>query len=99
MEKYYVSTNLWVKFCMNYPDIREVIHWICERVGREDLENHLNAKFNRFYDLCGCYGVMSMFYCDLNKELQDALVEYAITVWSPIGMNATFEANKELLGL
>lgn len=99
MERYYVSTLLWVKFCMNYPDPKEFIKWICERTGRKSIESHLNSKFKQFYNLCGCYGVMSMFYCDLGKDLRDALVEYAIKVWSPDGMSTTFETNKELLGL
>ena len=99
MEKYFVSTLLWVKFCMNFPDIREVIHWICERTGRLYLEDHLYNKFCDFYDIGTCHGVMNMFYCDLDSELRDALVEYALTVWSPKGMCATYEANKELLGL
>ena len=99
MERYYVSTLLWVKFCENYPDIRDVIRWICKKTNKEWLYDHL---FEKFKYLCGnytCHGVMNVFYCDIDKDLRDALVEYAIKVWSPEGMSTTFEANKELLGL
>ena len=45
MEKYYVSTLLWVKFCENFPPIQEIIHWMCERAGKQGLEDHLYKKF------------------------------------------------------
>lgn len=99
MEKYYVSTLLWVKFCENFPDIREVIHWICEKTGKTWLEDHLYKKFCEYYDEVTCHGVMNIFYCELDSDLRDALVEYALTVYAPIGMMTTFNANKMLLGL
>jgi hypothetical protein len=99
MEKYYVSTLLWVKFCENFPPIQEIIHWMCERAGKQGLEDHLYKKFCEYYDDATAHGVMTKFYCELDSELRNALVEYALTVWSPKGMYSTFEANKELLGL
>lgn len=99
MKKYYVSTLLWVKFCENFPPIQEVINWICERTGKQSLEGHLYKKFCEFYPEATPHGVMTKFYCELDSDLRDALVEYALTVWSPKGMFATFDANKELLGL
>ena len=99
MEKYFVSTLLWVKFCENFPDIREVIKWICKKTDKEWLEDHLNRKFKNCYEEGTCHGVMTLFYCDLDQDLRDALVEYALTVWSPDGMKTYFETNKNLLGL
>ena len=99
MEKYYVSTLLWVKFCENYPDIREVIKWICEKTKKEWIESHLYNKFCEYYDEATAHGVMTKFYCELDCDLRDALVEYALTVWSPRGMHTTFNANKATLGL
>ena len=99
MKKYCVSTLLWVKFCMNYPDIREVISWICKKTKKEWLIDHFYEKFCYCYDTATSRGAMNMFYCELDQELRDALVEYALTVYAPNGMMTTFEANKELLGL
>ena len=96
MEKYYDSVRIWTMFCMNYGDIREVIKWICKRTNKEWLESHLNNKFDHNYDICTCYGVMSGLYCDIDKDLQDALVEYALTVYAPRSMKRTLEKNDEL---
>jgi hypothetical protein len=81
---------------MNYGDIREVIKWICKRTDKEWLESHLNNKFDRNYAIGTCYGVMSGFYCDIDKDLQDALVEYALTVYAPRSMKRALEKNDEL---
>ena len=69
MEQNQVCVLFWVKFTFNYPDIKEVIKWICEKT-------------------------------DKNKEdLRDALTEYALTVWAPVGMCHTYEEVKTLLGI
>ena len=99
MKQNQVCVLLWVKFCENYPDIREVIAWICKKTEKEWLKDHLYQKFCGMYETVTCHGAMTLFYCELDKDLQDALVEYALTVWSPRGMRYTFEENKELLGL
>lgn len=99
MKNYQISTLLWVKFCMNYPDIKEVIAWICKKTNKEWLKDHLYEKFSHCYDVSTSRGAMNHFYCELDREFQDALAEYAITVYAPVGMRTTFEEYKDLLGL
>ena len=99
MEQNQVCVLMWVKFCENYPDIREVIKWICEKTEKQWLNKHLYDKFNDLYNLATCHGAMNLFYCEIDKDLREALVEYALTVWAPIGMKYTFEEKKSILGL
>lgn len=79
-------TKLWVYFCLNYPDITDVIKYICKQTGKEWLEGHLRGKFNSDYEICGSYGAMNAFYCDIDEDLRSALVDYCLNVWSPKGM-------------
>jgi len=99
MKQNQVCVLLWIKFCMNYPNIREVIAWICKKTNKEWLKNHLLEKFEDHYERSTSRGAMNAFYCDIDKDLQNALVEYALTVYAPYGMKTVFEENKELLGL
>lgn len=99
MEKYQISTFLWIKFCMNFPLPSDFINYICKKTGKIYLVDHLASKWNHYYKMTGCYGVMNAFYCDLDADLRDALVEYALKEWSPVHESTTFEKNKELLGL
>lgn len=99
MKKILLVTKIWVKFCMNYPDIREVIKWICERTDNSCLRDHLYAKFCIYYKDSGSDGVMTKFYCELDSTLRNALVEYAIKVWGPKGMYFTYEELEKMGGL
>lgn len=99
MKQNQVCVLLWIKFCMNYPDIREVIAWICKKTNKEWLKDHLFEKFSYCYNKATSRGAMNAFYCDIDKDLQNALVEYALTVYAPYGMKTVYEENKELLGL
>ena len=69
-------------FCFNYPDCREIIKWICERTKRKWLEQHLNDKFTRLYEVYGAHAVMQVFYTELDHELRDALVDYCFEVYA-----------------
>jgi len=99
MEKIQVTVRLWVMFCMNYPDIEDVLKWVCEKTKKTYLYDHYKNKFYNLYKIVGSHGVMNTFYCDCDEDVRNALVEYAITVWSPVGMYSTFEKNKDILGL
>lgn len=99
MEQNQVCVLFWVKFTFNYPDIKEVIKWICEKTDKNWLYDHLLSKFYHLYDTFGSHAVMGMFYCEIDKDLRDALTEYALTVWAPVGMCHTYEEVKGLLGI
>ena len=90
MKKIQLATLIWVKSCLNYPDIREVIRWICERTQKEWLREHLYNKFGNYYNLYTSNGAMTTFYCELDTDLREALVEYALTEWAFYAMPATY---------
>lgn len=96
MKQIELGTKIWVKFCMNYPDIREVIKWICEKTNNKYLYDHLYQKFCFWYDKSTSDGAMTRFYCELDSSMQNALAEYAFTVWAPHGMSSTFPEFSQL---
>lgn len=99
MEKIQLSVLFWVKFCMNYPDIKEVLKWVCKKTQQSRMYDHYYAKFCDIYKEVGSHGVMNTFYCECDRDIREALVEYAMTVYAPIGMCDTYEKNKHILGL
>ena len=99
MKQIELGTKIWVKFCMNYPDIREVIKWICEKTNNTWLFDHIYKKFCFWYDKSTSDGAMTRFYCELDSNMQDALVEYAFTIWAPHGMSSTFTEFSKLAGI
>ena len=99
MEKIQVTVRLWIMFCMNYPNPKDVIKWVCDKTQKGWLYDHYYAKFCHICKTFGTYGAMNTFYCYCDKDVRKALVEYAITVWAPIGMRDTYEKNKHILGL
>lgn len=99
MEKIQLTVLLWVKFCMNFPDIKEVLKWVCEKTNQGWLYDHYHSKFLHLYESVGSNGVMNAFYCECDRDIREALVEYAITVWAPIGMFDTYNKNKHILDL
>lgn len=98
MEQNELAVKCWVMFCMNYPDVRGVIKWICEHTDKMWLYDHLLEKFDSCYSQGKNYGAMTLFYCDLDLELRKALVDYAIKVYAPTGCLLT-EEQKSLLGI
>lgn len=75
------SVKTWVMFCFNYPDIRNVIKWMCERRGCIYLESHLNEKFAACYEQGRSSGAMNLFYCALDEGWKDALLAYCFEVY------------------
>ena len=97
MKKFQLAAKIWVKFCMNYPDIREIIRWMCEKNGEGKLmADHLFKKFCVWYDKSTSDGVMTRFYCELDSTYQRLLTEYAFEVWAPHEMSSTYEEYSKL---
>lgn len=96
MRKNYLVTIIWVKFCFNYPEYEMFIKYICEKCGKKYLVEHLKHKFIHLYDEFGSDAVMNRFIVDIDGDLQEALVDYAVNVWGPIGMETKFEELKNL---
>lgn len=86
-----LAIRCWVMFTFNYSDPREFINYMCEKTQKQWLKGHLEEKFNAIYDKWGHSAVMNRFYSELDAELRDALVEYAMTIYAPEGMRLTEE--------
>ena len=92
MEKTQLATKIWVKFCMGYPDIREVIKWMCDQNGDgKIMADHIYKKFCQWCEHSGSDGIISRLYCELDSTYQRLLTEYAFTVWAPRFMSTTYE--------
>lgn len=91
MDKIYLTTKIWVKWCYNFDNPETFIGYICEKTGREYLKDHLLSKWSHLYETFGYRSVMNDFYTDIDKDLQNALVDYAINVYAPRGMKSTYE--------
>ena len=96
MEQNQLAVKMFVMFSLNYPRPEEFVEWICKRVDRGWLCPHLVDKFKHLCEIVGSYGAMNAFYADLDKDLKDALAEYAIKVWAPEGMRLNEEQMKTL---
>ena len=96
MRKEFLAIHLFVKFGYNYNDPDEFINYICEKTGKNYLKDHLKGKFSQIYEIYGCYAVMNRFFVELDEDLQEALVDYAINVYSPEGMAMKYAEYKSL---
>ena len=95
MRKEFLAILMFVKFGYNFNDL-SFIDYICEKCGKSYLKNHLKGKWNFDYDTFGSHGVMNYFFVELDSDLQEALVDYAINVYSPDGMKTKYEEYKSL---
>lgn len=91
MKRNQLVAKTWIYFTFNYGDPKEVIDYICKKTNKEWLKAHLEGKFNHIYDTFGSSAVMNRFYTELDKNLREALVDYALMVYAPIGMRLTEE--------
>ena len=96
MRKEYLAVLLFVKFGFNFSNPKEFITHICEKTQKMYLVDHLVGKFNHIYDIYGSYAVMNLFFVELDRDLQEALVEYAINVYAPVGMETKYAEYKSL---
>lgn len=97
-KKAFLVTKVWVYFGYNYSDPKDFVRYICEKCDKIWLYKHTLAKFDNIYDLYGANAVMNRFYADLDADLRDALVEYAIKFYAPTAFHWTDE-EKEILGI
>lgn len=60
------------KFAMNYPPL------FCLRIWHKSphMANHLNGKFNDFYDAHGASGAMTVFYNSLDAANAEIFENY-----------------------
>ena len=91
MTKIQLATKIWVMWCYNFDCPETFIGYICEKTGKENLKNHLLSKWSHLYETFGYRSVMNEFYTELNTDLQNALVDYSLNVYAPIGMKSTYE--------
>ena len=95
MRKEYLTVIMWVKFGYNFRDL-SFIDYICEKCNKNYLVDHLKSKWNHIYETFGSHAVINYFICELDEDLQEALVEYAINVYSPVGMKRAHGEYKAL---
>ena len=95
MRKEFLTVIMWVKFGYNFPNLG-FIDYICEKSGKKYLRDHLISKWESIYERYGCYAVMDRFFVELDEDLQQALVDYAINVYAPEGMRTKYEEYKSL---
>ena len=96
MRKEFLAIKFFVMFGYNYSKPEEFINYICEKTGRIHLKEHLMEKFDDIYDRYGSHAVMNRFFVELDSDLQEALVDYAINVYAPCGMATRYEEYKNL---
>jgi len=91
MTKIQLATKIWVMWCYNFDTPETFIGYICEKTGQQHLKDHLISKWNHLYETFGCRSVMNDFYTELDTDLQNALVDYVINVYAPIGMKSVYK--------
>lgn len=96
MKREFLAILLFVKFGFNFPNPKEFITHICEKTQKQYLIDHLVSKFNHLNETFGCHAVMFCFFCEIDSDLQEALVEYAINVYAPHGMFTRYEEYKSI---
>lgn len=64
----------WNYWCANYYDD------FIERAWADDpnMIEHLQSKFDRYYDMVGSYGVMNAFYLDLDYNNRRILEKFVL---------------------
>jgi hypothetical protein len=65
--------NKFVYFGFNYPQ-----DFIQQIWGDDSLANHIQTKFDKYYDTVGAAGVMNRFYVELDSENQRKLEDWII---------------------
>ena len=97
-KKAFLVAKVWVYFGYNYGEPAKFIKYICEKCDKKWLYMHTMSKFDQIYDIFGAHAVMNRFYADLDADLRDALVEYAIKFYAPTAFHWTDE-ERELLDI
>lgn len=82
-------------FGFNYRN-EDFIDYICQKTGKMYVRDHLKAKFKGLYEIVGAHAVMAFFMCEIDEDLQEALVDYAINVYAPDAMEKNYNEYKSL---
>lgn len=61
------------------------------RLCKSYLKDHLLSKWRHLYETFGYRSVMNDFYMELDSDLQQALVDYAILIYAPRNMKSAYE--------
>lgn len=96
MRKNHLATTLWIMWCYNFDCPETFISYICEKCGKMYIKDYLMKKWIHLYETFGCRSVMNDFYTDIDADLQEALVDYALNVYAPRGMETTYNEWKML---
>lgn len=91
MEKVYLITRIWVMWCYNFDSPETFISHICEQTSKSYLKGHLMAKWNHLYETFGNRSVMNDFYTELDEDLQQALVDYAVLIYAPKSLRSVYD--------
>ena len=59
-----IAINKWMFFIYNYPPFFISKVW----ADKPNLANHLQGKFDGYYDRYGAYGVIPVFYSELDSN-------------------------------
>ena len=96
MREAFLIVKLFLMFGFNYWSMDEFIEYICKKTGKEWLKEHLKKKFGHIYEKYGAYAAVGYFFCEIDEDLQEALVDYAINVYAPEGMATRYKELKDL---
>lgn len=96
MRKEFLIVKLFVMFGYNYSNPDKFIDYICEKTGKQFIKQHLRTKFDDIYEAHGSHAVMNYFFTELDLDLQEALVDYAVNVYGPDGMTSVYREYKSL---
>ena len=66
------AVNKVIMFGFNYP------HGFINKVWDENISNHLQSKFNGFYDKYGSTAVFNIFYSSLDNENREILTNWIL---------------------
>lgn len=96
MNKVYLTTKIWVFWCYNFDCPETFISYICEKCGKMYIKDYLMAKWSHLYETFGFRSVMNDFFTELDADLQQALIDYAVLIYAPRGMKSVYNKLGEL---
>lgn len=74
-----VAINKFIYFSLNFP------HDFIEKIWGErkpfSLSEHLQGKFNNFYERYGSAGVMQVFYAELDGNNKRLMLDWILNNW------------------
>lgn len=74
-----METRNFVMFALNYP------HRFIHSVWTGRMADHLQSKFDMYYNYVGSSGVMVKFFCELDTQNQQKLTDFINDYYSQNG--------------